>query len=196
MITKVSVTANIGAMIGSISGGYLSQIFGRRFCLISLCCLGGAFLYPYTHVSNNGLIAVAFFEQFSIQGALGIVPIHLVELAPAEYRVFVVGFSYQLGILISSPVDSIEAKIGESFPLNSINVGGVLTSRYDYGQVMAIFICCAYVCTIFITALGPEKRGTPMQIGVDPQENLIHLQDQSQSQAQLQLEQQQQGEAV
>lgn len=158
MITKVSVTANVGAMVGSMTGGYCSQIFGRRFCLVVCFLLGGSLLYPYTHVSNNGLIAVAFFQQFCIQGALGIVPIHLVELAPDDYRVFVVGFAYQLGILISSPVDSIEAKIGEHFPLDPIQ-NGVTTNRYDYGQVMAIFIGCAYIYTIVITAIGPESKG-------------------------------------
>jgi SHS family lactate transporter-like MFS transporter len=163
MITKIQVTANIGAMIGGMTAGYCSQVFGRRFCLVVLCILGGSLLYPYTHVSNSGLIAVAFFEQFCIQGALGIVPIHLVELAPAEYRVFVVGFSYQLGILISSPVDSIEARIGEHFPLDPIVKNGLSTKRYDYGQVMAIFIGCAYIYTIFITMIGPENRGPSLR---------------------------------
>jgi hypothetical protein len=71
----------------------------------------------------------------------------------------VVGFSYQLGILISSPVDSIEARIGEHFPLDPIVKGGVSTKRYDYGQVMAIFIGCAYIYTIIVAAIGPENKG-------------------------------------
>ena len=177
MITKVSVAANIGAMIGSMTGGYCSQVFGRRFCLILFCILAGSLLYPYTHVSNNGLIAVAFFEQFCVQGALGIVPIHLVELAPAEYRVFVVGFSYQLGILISSPVDSIEARIGENFPLDPIIKNGISTKRYDYGKVMAIFIGCTYIYTIIITAIGPENKGGSLE-GVDPGNINVRLEQQ------------------
>ena len=176
MITKVSVAANIGAMIGSMTGGYSSQVFGRRFVLILMCTLAGSLLYPYTHVSNNGIIAVAFFEQFCVQGALGVVPVHLVELAPAEYRVFVVGLSYQLGILISSPVDSIEARIGEHFPLDPIVKNGISTKRYDYGQVMAIFIGCAYIYTILITAMGPENKGGNLQgEGVDPGNINYHL---------------------
>ncbi|KAG0645506.1 Carboxylic acid transporter [Hyphodiscus hymeniophilus] len=172
MITRVQVTANIGAMLGGMTAGYCSQILGRRFCLIVLCVLAGSLLYPYTHVSNSGLIAIAFFEQFCIQGALGIVPIHLVELAPAEYRVFVVGFSYQLGVLISSPVDGIEARIGEHFPLNPFIKNGLSTKRYDYGQVMAIFIGCAYIYTIIITAVGPENRGRRMGLDDDELDNI------------------------
>lgn len=175
MITKVQVTANIGALIGGVTAGYCSQIFGRRFCLIVLCVLAGSLLYPYTHVSSEGVIAVAFFEQLCIQGALGIVPIHLVELAPPEYRVFIVGFSYQLGILISSPVDSIQARIGEHFPLDPIFNDGVSTNRYDYGQVMAIFIGCAYIYTIVITAIGPENRGENWRRDQAPEQH--HLDD-------------------
>jgi SHS family lactate transporter-like MFS transporter len=39
-----------------------------------MCVLGGALLYPYTYVSNTGLIAAAFFEQFCVQGAWGVIP--------------------------------------------------------------------------------------------------------------------------
>jgi len=158
-ITGVSVTANVGAMLGGTTAGYLSQIVGRRFVLVVACVLGGALLYPYTHVANNGIFAAAFFEQFCVQGALGILPIHLVELAPADYRVFIVGFSYQLGILISSPVDTIEAKIGEHFPLTSSVESTTGAPRFDYGQVMAIFIGCAYLYSIIVAAVGPERKG-------------------------------------
>ena len=42
-------------------------------------------------------MAAAFFEQFCVQGAWGVVPIHLMELSPGSFRTFVVGTSYQLG---------------------------------------------------------------------------------------------------
>jgi MFS transporter, SHS family, lactate transporter len=177
MITKVSVTANVGAMLGSMTRGHCNQVFGRRFCLVLLCILGGSLLYPYAHVSNNGLIAVAFFQRFCIQGALGIVAIHLVELAPAEYRVFLLGFSYQLGILISSPVDSIEARIGEHFPLDPIVKNGVSTKWYNYGQLMVICIGCAYIYAIIITAVGPENKGVRLQTQ-DPGNINVHLEQQ------------------
>jgi len=159
------VTANIGAILGGTCAGYVSEMLGRRLIVILSCVLGGALLFPYTHVSNNGIFAAVFFEQLCVQGALGIVPIHLVELAPADYRVFVVGFSYQLGILISSPVDSIEAKIGEHFPLSGPSTTGA--KRYDYGQVMAIFIGAAYLYTIITTALGPERKGGDLKRDAD-----------------------------
>lgn len=43
---------------------------------------GAACLYPYGFVSNNGIIAAVFFEQFCVQGAWGIIP-----YAPLESNV-------------------------------------------------------------------------------------------------------------
>ncbi len=72
--TVVLVMANLGAMIGGTFCGYMSQIFGRRFVML-LCFIGGAgVLWPYTFVSNNGIIAAAFFEYFCVQGAWGVIP--------------------------------------------------------------------------------------------------------------------------
>lgn len=47
--------------------------------------------------SSCSVMAAAFFEQFCVQGAWGVVPIHLMELSPGSFRTFVVGTSYQLG---------------------------------------------------------------------------------------------------
>jgi hypothetical protein len=73
-VTVTQVVANLGAMLGGTTVGYSSQIFGRRFSIVVMCVLGGALLYPYTYVSNNGVIAAAFFEQFCVQGAWGVIP--------------------------------------------------------------------------------------------------------------------------
>ena len=73
-VTVTQVIANLGAMIGGASVGYCSQIFGRRFSIVFVCIIGGALLYPYTYTSSNAVIAAAFFEQFCVQGAWGVVP--------------------------------------------------------------------------------------------------------------------------
>lgn len=93
------------------------QIFGRRFSIIVISIIGGALLYPYTFVSSSAINAAAFFEQFCVQGAWGVIPIHLMELSPGAFRTFVVGTSYQLGNLVSSASSTIESTIGERFPL-------------------------------------------------------------------------------
>ena len=50
-VTVTQVVANLGAMTGGTTIGYLSQTFGRRFSIIVICIIGGALLYPYTFTS-------------------------------------------------------------------------------------------------------------------------------------------------
>lgn len=151
-VTVTQVVANLGAMTGGTVVGFLSQTFGRRLSIISICVVGGALLYPYTFVTNERVIAAAFFEQFCVQGAWGVIPIHLMELSPGAFRTFVVGTSYQLGNLVSSASSTIEATIGERFPLTPlVSATGKSTPRYNYGKVICIFMGCVYAYVILLT---------------------------------------------
>ena len=87
-VTVTQVVANLGAMSGGTIVGYSSQIFGRRFSIIFICIIGGALLYPYTFTSSKAVMAAAFFEQFCVQGAWGVIPIHLMELSPGSLAHF------------------------------------------------------------------------------------------------------------
>lgn len=73
-VTVTQVVANLGAILGGVVIGDASQLFGRRFSIIFISIIGGALLYPYTYTSSDAIIAVAFFEQFCVQGAWGVVP--------------------------------------------------------------------------------------------------------------------------
>lgn len=162
-VTVTQVVANLGAMTGGTVIGYCSSIFGRRFSIIFVSIIGGALLYPYTFTSSTKIIAPAFFEQFCVQGAWGVIPIHLMELSPGSFRTFVVGTSYQLGNLVSSASSTIEATIGERFPLPPKGK----TKRYQYGKVICIFMGCVYIYVIILTLLGPEYRGRSMEVSAD-----------------------------
>ncbi|KAF1923305.1 sugar transporter family protein [Didymella exigua CBS 183.55] len=162
-VTVTQVVANLGAMTGGTLVGYSSSIFGRRISIIVMCVIGGALLYPYTFTSSNAVIAAAFFQQFCVQGAWGVIPIHLMELSPGSFRTFVVGTSYQLGNLVSSASSTIEATIGERFPLPP--KGKV--ARYQYGLVICIFMGCVYAYVILLTLLGPEHRGRNFDVAAD-----------------------------
>lgn len=162
-VTIIQVVANLGAITGGTIVGYCSQSFGRRLSIICMCIIGGALLYPYTFTSSSAVIAAAFFEQFCVQGAWGVIPIHLMELSPGSFRTFVVGTSYQLGNLASSASSTIEAELGARFPLTPLvkHVDGKTThvERFDYGKVICIFLGCVYAYVIVLTFLGPERRG-------------------------------------
>ncbi|KAJ4364413.1 Carboxylic acid transporter [Neocucurbitaria cava] len=162
-VTVTQVVANLGAMTGGTIVGYSSSILGRRFSIICMCILGGALLYPYTFTSSNAVIAAAFFQQFCVQGAWGVIPIHLMELSPGSFRTSVVGTSYQLGNLASSASSTIEATIGERFPLPPKGK----TARYKYGLVICIFMGCVYAYVILLTFLGPEYRGKNFDVAAD-----------------------------
>ena len=162
-VTVTQVVANLGAICGGTIVGYSSQIFGRRFSIIIMCIIGGALLYPYSFTGSKAVIAAAFFEQFCVQGAWGVIPIHLMELSPGSFRTFVVGTSYQLGNLVSSASSTIESTIGERFPLPPKGK----TPRYKYGLVIAIFMGCVYAYVIVLTLVGPENLGRKFGVAYD-----------------------------
>lgn len=155
-VTVTQVVANLGALTGGTLCGWASQIFGRRFSIIVISIVGGALLYPYTFVTSHNVIAAAFFEQFMVQGAWGVIPIHLMELSPGSIRTFTVGTAYQLGNLVSSASSTIESTIGERFPLPATKESA---NRYEYGKVICIFMGCVFAYTIIVTFIGPERLG-------------------------------------
>jgi MFS transporter, SHS family, lactate transporter len=50
----------------------------------------------------------AFVMQMGVQGAWGIIPVHLNELSPALVRGLLPGFTYQIGILLAASTPSVE----------------------------------------------------------------------------------------
>jgi SHS family lactate transporter-like MFS transporter len=102
-------------------------------------------------------MAGAFFQQACVQGAWGVVPIHLMELSPVQFRSFVVGTAYQLGNLISAASSTIEATAGQHFPIGTSS-NSSSKQQYDYGKVIAIFLASTYLYLLIIIFFGPEKR--------------------------------------
>lgn len=135
--------------------------------------VGGILLYPYSFTGSKSVIAAAFFEQFCVQGAWGVIPIHLMELSPGSFRTFVVGTSYQLGNLVSSASSTIESTIGERFPLPPKGK----TKRYEYGKVICIFMACVYVYVIILALVGPERLGRRFGVAHDDEMNQAAGQD-------------------
>lgn len=164
MVTVTQVVANLGAISGGSTVGYLSQNFGRRLSIIVCCVIGGALLYPYTFVSTPKIMAAAFFEQFCVQGAWGVIPIHMMELSPGSLRTFVVGTAYQLGNLASSASSTIESRLGEAFPLPSEEGE---EERYEYGRVICIFMGCVFAYTLILALVGPERNGRSFDVEDD-----------------------------
>jgi SHS family lactate transporter-like MFS transporter len=69
--------------------------------------------------SFGALAAGAFFLQFGVQGAWGVIPIYLAESSPPAYRSTFGGVAYQLGNMASSAAAQIEATAGEHLKTRS-----------------------------------------------------------------------------
>lgn len=85
--SKASILMKTGACVGGTIIGYLSQWVGRRraMCVAALisACLIPAWILPNQFGS---LAASGFMLQFFVQGAWGVIPIHLNELSPPAFR--------------------------------------------------------------------------------------------------------------
>jgi len=158
LVTITTVVANFGAIIGGSLVGYFSSFFGRRLSILVVLIIGGLLIPAYVLPHDKSIMAGAFFQQMCVQGVWGVVPIHLMELSPVQFRSFVVGTAYQLGNLISAASSTIEAKAAQHFSKETSTTGSNNNEQYYYGKVMAIFLTCVYIFLFIVILLGPEKR--------------------------------------
>jgi MFS transporter, SHS family, lactate transporter len=106
---NVAIIYNCGAIIGAIIFGHFSQIVGRRKGMMA--GLGLVLLVVPLWAFGHTLpliILSAFLIQMGVQGAWGIVPVHLNELSADAARGLMPGLAYQLGILLASPTNTIQ----------------------------------------------------------------------------------------
>jgi len=134
----------IGAIIGGISFGYLSDRVGRRRSIV-LALVLAIVVIPLWAFSPAlvGLVIGAFLMQFMVQGAWGVIPAHITELSPDNVRGFLPGFAYQCGVLIASSVAYLEA---------------VLATRMTYAKSMAIVAAIVFSAAAIIAWLGRERH--------------------------------------
>src|SRR6201999_1347139 len=94
----------------------------------------------------------AFLMQVAVQGAWGVIPVHLNELSPDEARGTFPGFVYQLGNLIASVNGTLQVGIAEHY-------GG------DYGFALALVAGTVAVVIAILAALGTEAKGVVFGAG-------------------------------
>jgi SHS family lactate transporter-like MFS transporter len=142
MITMISM---VGAIAGGLLFGLYSDRRGRRRSMVTavICAL---LLVPAWVMSSTVLLIVpaAFLMQFMVQGAWGVIPVHLNELSPGELRGFFPGFAYQLGVLFASSITVIEA---------------VLAKHLTYAQSLGLLAGIVLLIGAPVIGLGPEAKG-------------------------------------
>ena len=152
----IAVIYNIGAIIGGISFGSLSERFGRRRIIILTSLLSLAVLPLWAFSTSAVWLAVgAFLMQVMVQGAWGVIPVHLNELSPDDARGTFPGFVYQLGNLIASVNATLQASIAAHY-------------GNDYGIALAAVAGTVAIVIAILTALGTEAKGVAFGRGSDP----------------------------
>ncbi|GAA5983689.1 hypothetical protein JCM11641_000934 [Rhodosporidiobolus odoratus] len=150
--TIATILGNCGAVAGGTIAGWVSQFLGRRLTIIA-CCLWTCAFIPLWLIPSHfgGLAAGAFFVQFGVQGAWGVVPVYLAELSPPAFRAVFPGLAYQIGNMVSSASAQIEATAGSNLRTSD--------DKPDYGKVGAILIGVVAAWLIGCCLLGSENHG-------------------------------------
>lgn len=157
IVTILTVIANIGALCGGTLFGYYSEHWGRRRAII-IASVIGLFMIPLwtglLRIPGVGLpISIGigvFLLQFMVQGAWGVIPVHLNELSPANVRGTFPGFAYQLGNLFAAFIVTLEVVVAQ-------NLGSAKDPNFT--QALAIFSAVSFLAVIIFTAIGREARG-------------------------------------
>ena len=143
--SAMTAFSNLGAIIGGMVVGYLSDRYGRRRSMIISLLLAILVIPLWVYAPSIALLAVgAFLMQFMTQGAWGVIPAHLAELSPNSVRAFLPGFAYQCGVLLASSVVYIEATFAE---------------HVSYGTAMGLTGVTVFSLAAIMTALGRERKG-------------------------------------
>jgi MFS transporter, SHS family, lactate transporter len=142
MITMISM---VGAVAGGLLFGLYSDRRGRRRAMVPVVILA-LLILPAWAFSPTLLLIIpsAFLMQFMVQGAWGVVPVHLNELSPGALRGFFPGFAFQLGVLCASSFTLIEA---------------LLARHLTYAQSLGLLAGLVLLIGIPVIGLGPEAKG-------------------------------------
>jgi MFS transporter, SHS family, lactate transporter len=142
LITRISM---VGAIIGGILVGWLSDRIGRRRALIVSLLAAAAVAPLWAYASQVALlVSGAFLIQFFVQGAWGVIPAHLSELSPNSIRGILPGFAYQCGAVLSGLAPSLEAN---------------LAKHVGYSHAMAVTAITVFLLASIAVGFGGEKKG-------------------------------------
>ncbi|HEX3438825.1 MAG TPA: MFS transporter [Pseudolabrys sp.] len=146
-VGAIAVVYNIGAIIGGLVFGSLSESIGRRRGIVIASLLALPVIPLWAYGTTPVMLAIgAFLMQVAVQGAWGIVPAHLSELSPEEVRGTFPGFTYQLGNLLASGNATLQAGLAHAH-------GG------DYAFALAVVAGVIAVVVAVVAGLGVEARG-------------------------------------
>jgi SHS family lactate transporter-like MFS transporter len=152
-VSMIAIVYNIGAILGCLCGGTLSQWLGRRR-EVALAAVLAVALMPFW-ASASGVVSLAgtaFCMQFLVQSMFGAMPAHLNEISPRESRATFPGFTYQFGNFLAAGNATIQ-----------VMLAGKLNG--DYGVSMALMAGAGALVFALLATFGPEAKEVRMSAG-------------------------------
>ena len=142
----LTAIGNVGAIFGGLIFGGWSQRFGRRRAIAVAAVLSLLVLPVWAFSHTAAMLGLgAFLMQLMVQGAFGVVPVHLNELAPEGARGAFPGYAYQMGNLLASGNAVWQAQLAAS-------------QHGNFGLALAVVAAGAAIVIALMVGFGPERR--------------------------------------
>jgi len=144
-VSYITMFYNVGAVLGAIIFGLLSERIGRRYSMLAALAVSLIVMPAWAFGSTLAILAIgAFVLQLGVQGAWGIIPVHLNELSPDAVRGLLPGFTYQIGILLAASTPTVEF---------------ALRDHFGYAWALTAFELVVIAALSLTLIFGSEKRG-------------------------------------
>ncbi|CMS37494.1 sialic acid-transport membrane protein nanT [Mycobacterium tuberculosis] len=141
----IVVIYNIGAIIGGLAFGTLSQRFSRRYTIVFCAALGLPIVPLFAYSRTAAMLCLgSFLMQVFVQGAWGVIPAHMTEMSPDAIRGVYPGVTYQLGNLLAAFNLPIQERLAES---------------HGYPFALAATIVPVLLVVAVLTAIGKDATG-------------------------------------
>lgn len=150
-LSTIAIVGNVGAVLGGIWFGGYSERVGRRRSIVTAALLAIPMIPLWAWSHSAVLLAVGGFAmQFMVQGAWGVIPVHLNEMSPPAVRAIFPGLAYQLGNVLSSR--------------NSVLQAGAAAKYFGgrFAPVLAITVVVVAVVVALVTAVCGEAKGADL----------------------------------
>jgi len=147
MVGMLTAIMNCGAILGGLTFGTWSEKIGRRRAIAFAALLALPIIPLWAFAVTPLLLGLGgFLLQIAVQGAWGIVPVHLNELSPQDARGTFPGAAYQFGNLLASGNLVFQTTFAKSHHNN-------------YGLAMALVAGTTAIVLAGLAFFGPDAKG-------------------------------------
>lgn len=141
----IVVAYNVGAIIGGLVFGTLSQRLSRRYTVVFCAILALPIVPLFAYSRGAAMLCLgSFLMQLFVQGAWGVIPAHLTEMSPDAIRGLYPGVTYQLGNLLAAFNLPIQERLAES---------------HGYPFALAATIVPVLAAVVVLTLIGKDATG-------------------------------------